>query len=260
MGQFISVLHIYKTNQEEILNAFEKELNYNSFVISKEQINIDKISNEEKAIYYHIASTHGNWSSIIELNVNVDNPIYLYDFAKKLSSRLNTYVLSFHLHDNDVLIYNLEHKGNSLDGYNSNYQYFLDEPASKKEIISQRHDVGQFLDLLPSNKNIESLNIILNEGFWDAFDNDDLDEDGLPNDDKYLINELDRLEKIGKYLEIFSSIEYPFGDWINNYKKFDLKSLYLLIAKRPTNSDSIWQKLRRFFNDKKIDLLFLTLN
>jgi hypothetical protein len=73
------------------------------------------------------------------------------------------------------------------------------------------------------------LNEILNEGMWAAFDNDDLDEDGVPNDDeKYYVDELDRFERIGKYLEIYSNNDYPFANWYPNLPKLNLGNCYLL--------------------------------
>ncbi|MFN7638790.1 MAG: hypothetical protein ACK5SD_17890, partial [Pseudanabaena sp.] len=49
----------------------------------------------------------------------------------------NSYDLSFHLHDDDVLYYNLDCNGESLDGYNSNLQFFENEPLDKKEILRE---------------------------------------------------------------------------------------------------------------------------
>lgn len=233
MGLFTTVLHIYKTSQPDIVDALTKELS--SLGLSKfnklADIN-DAISGDKKGAYYLITSPHDNWTTIVELNVNIDNPFYLYELTNKLSSRLKTFTLSFHLHDEDVLYYNLDYKGNSLDGYNSNYQYFLDEPAPRQEIISQRHDTKEFSALLPADKNVNSLNKILSEGYWNAFDNKDLDEDGVPNDDKYFIDELDRFERIGKYLEIYSSNEYPFANWYSNLDKLNVEHSYVLCATR----------------------------
>ena len=96
--------------------------------------------------------------------------------------------------------------------YNSNYQYFLNESTDRKEINNQRHIPQVFIDLLPNTKTIGQLNSILNEGYWNAFDNNDLDEDGVPNNDKYFIDEQDRFERVGKYLKIYDKDDYPFAD------------------------------------------------
>jgi len=182
----------------------------------------------QPGIFYLVTQPNGNWATIIELNVNIDSPVHLYELTNALSKRLNTYALSFHLHDDDVLYYNLDNEGTSLDGYNSDYQYFLPSPAAREEVLSQRHTPESFLTILPAGKNIEGLNEILNEGYWNAFDNGDLDKDGIPNDGKYFIDEQDRFERIGKYLEIFSKDDYPFADWYSNLAKLNLDSCYLL--------------------------------
>jgi hypothetical protein len=164
--------------------------------------------------------------------VNVENPFYLYELTNSLSKRLNTYALSFHLHDDDVLYYNLDKAGESLDGYNSDYQYFLAEPADRNEVVTQRHTPEHFASILPAAKTVEGLNEILNEGYWAAFDNGDLDDDGVPNDDKYFIDEEDRFVRIGKYLEIYSSDDYPFANWYINLGTLNLGECYLMKAER----------------------------
>lgn len=146
---------------------------------------------------------------------------------------MDTYALSFHLHDDDVLYYNLDNKVESLDGYNSDFQYFDSEPLSIEDILPQRHSPEHFLMILPKSKTVEELNDILNEGMWTAFDNEELDEEGCPIDDeKYYVDEQDRFERIGKHLEIFSKDNYPFADWFSNLKKLNLDNCYLLKANR----------------------------
>ncbi|TCC91551.1 hypothetical protein EZ428_07240 [Pedobacter frigiditerrae] len=243
MGLFTTVLHVYKTDQQDIINALTKELS--SRGLSKfNQIGeiSDAISNNESGVYYLITDKHGDWITIIELNVKIDNPFYLYDLTNKLSSSLKTSALSFHFHDDDALIYNLENMGNSIDGYNSNYQYFLNQPASRQEIISQRHEPKSFSSILPYGKNSDSLDSILNEGYWDAFDNNDLDEEGVPNDDKYFIDELDRFERVGKYLEIYSLNDYPFADWQSNINKLKTNEYYILHAAIDRKISKPWWK------------------
>lgn len=241
MGLFSTVLHIYKKSQADTVNGLKKELQQKrgfahfsklDFTTSNYQNVLDKEVYSKHAIFYLITQLQGDWTTIIELNVNIDNPFYLYELTNVLSKQLDAFVLSFHLHDGDVLYYNLDKQGESLDGYNSDYQYFLTEPADKEEVLSQRHIPESFSLILPVTKNTDDLNQILNEGYWEAFDNDELDEDGVPGDDKYFIDEQDRFERIGKYLEIYSKDDYPFADWLGNLTKLNLSDCYLLKAER----------------------------
>jgi len=147
MGLFSTVLHIYKRSQIDTLNELKNELEQIHGLKSFSNLKITNFDfqsvfeNEvysKTGIFYLVTQVHGNWITIIELNVNVDNPFYLYELTNSLSKRLNTFALSFHFHDGDVLYYNLDNRGNSLDGYNSDYQYFLSQPADKEEVLEQK--------------------------------------------------------------------------------------------------------------------------
>jgi hypothetical protein len=242
MGLFSTVLHIYNRSQADTLKELKNDLQLNHSLMSFSKVDISNSSyqnvldNEVYAkpgLFYLVTQLQGNWTSIVELNVSIDNPFYLYDLANTLSKQLDTYALSFHLHDDDVLYYNLDNKGESLDGYNSDFQYFHSEPVAKDDIVAQRHSPEHFFTILPKSKTIEGLNDILNEGMWSAFDNEELDEEGCPiDDDKYYVDEQDRFERVGKYLEIFSKDDYPFADWYSNLTKFNLDNCYLLKANR----------------------------
>ncbi|HTJ11405.1 MAG TPA: hypothetical protein VL547_05255 [Dinghuibacter sp.] len=181
----------------------------------------------KQGITYLTTEQHGNWTTVIEIAVNLDKPFYLYDLTNGLSKRLNTYALSFHLHDGDVLLYNLDKDGEPLDGYNSDYQYFLEEPAELDDMLSQRHSPQPFKDVLPPAKNVDHLNAILNEGYWKAFDDNALDEDGVCPEE-YFVDEEERFERVGKYLEIFSNDEYPFANWQEHRDKLQLDQCILL--------------------------------
>ena len=236
MGLFSTVLHIYKRSQADTVKELIKEMQQNRELTKFSKLEVDN-SNIEKVleeyvyendgIFYLVTPQIGNWTTIVEINVKLDNPFYLYDLTNPMSKNLVTYALSFHLHDDDVLLYNLDKEGNSLDGYNSDYQYFLTEPANREEVISQRHIPEVFADLLSGTKTTEQLNAILNEGYWTAFDNNDLDEDGVPDDDKYFIDEQERFERVGKYLEIYNKDNYPFADWLSNLTKLNLTELFI---------------------------------
>jgi hypothetical protein len=241
MGSFSTTLHLNKKSQNDIVNEISNELRQVYGFSKFSRIGIDSSNYKQvlgseveskEGIYYLITQQHGNWTTIIELNVNVENPFYLYELTNSLSKRLNTYALSFHLHDGDFLYYNLHKAGESLDGYNSDYQYFLTEPADRNEVLTQRHTPESFASILPAAKKVEGLNEILNEGYWAAFDNGDLDDEGVPNDDKYFIDEEDRFVRIGKYLEIYPSDDYPFANWHINLGTLNLVECYLMKVER----------------------------
>jgi hypothetical protein len=238
MGLFSTTLNIYKKDQSDIVDSLR-------VIMSKTQLStfkrIDLTSDNfqntlESNVYsnsgafYLITERYNEWTTIIELNVNLEEPFYLYELVNELSAQLDTYALSFHLHDDDVLFYNLEYKGESLDGYNSMPQYFEKDPLPKNEIISQRHDTRKFSQILPNNKSIDGLTEILDRGYWQAFDNKDLDEDGIPNDEKYDIIEEDRLREIGRYLEIYTADNFPYANWYKDIYELDLSKCYILRA------------------------------
>jgi hypothetical protein len=242
MGLFSSVIHLYKSSQADIVNAISAELRETHDLSNISRISINEKNSQNimadeveksEGLFYLVTQPHGNWTTIVELNVNIEDPIYLSQLANSLSKRLDTFALSIHLHDGDVLYYNLESSGESLDGYNSDYQYFLNEPAPKEEILSQRHNPEFFSPILPEGKDTKSLNAILNEGCWNAFDNNDLNEEGVPSDfDKYYVDEEERFERLGKYLEIFSKDEYPFANWYYKINRLNLTECHLLKANK----------------------------
>ena len=167
----------------------------------------------------------------MELNVKLKKPFYLYELTTGLSKQFSTYALSFHLHDGGILLYNLDLNGNSLDGYNSDPPYFLDN-MTPAEILKERHQPTAFSPLLPEGKNIEDLNRILNDGFWAAFDNNSLDADSIPIDDSYFTfsGEDERFISLGKYLEIYGRDDFPFIEWRTDLQRLDLSKCYLLRA------------------------------
>jgi hypothetical protein len=242
MGLFCSVIHIYQRTQEEVMRELSDEWKENFGISTIRRIDgtdsqVDAIlggtGGVNSSVDYLVTKPQGNWTTIIEVNVNVKPSFYLNKILKSLSGRLDTYALSIHLHDSDVLYYNLEKQGNSLDGYNSDYQYFLSEPAVRAEILDQRHNPGSFAELLPKGKTMEGLNALLNEGYWDAFDNNDLDPDDIPiENEKYFVDEHERCERLGKYLELHSSTAHPFVDWYANRMRLIQTGICLLRGQR----------------------------
>lgn len=235
MGLFSTVLHLFQKTQAEVVEALAAELRQDhgiSTIAQKTGLDFQEIIDvKTSGVAYLVTPQHSNWTTVIEVTVQLPEPFYLYDLTNGMSKRLNTYALSFHLHDSDLLLYNLNRGGEALDGYNSYYQYFLEEPAEVEDILSQRHSPQFFKEVLPASKNVEALDGLLNEGYWNAFDEEALDEDGI-FPEEYDVDEEERFENIGKYLEIFSDAEYPFANWQHHRDKLDLKNCLLLTGER----------------------------
>lgn len=238
MGLFTSVLHVYQKFPKELIDGLKDELQQAFNVPKVRIINSQDTAfknildgNLQSGIAYLITEEHGNWTTAVEVAANLVEPFYIYELTNNISKRLETYALSFHLHDSDILLYNLDRNGEAMDGYNSDYQYFLDKPAEINDILSQRHSPQTFKDILPPSKNVDQFNAILNEGYWNAFDEGALDEDGIPADEHF-VDEEDRFERVGKFLEIFSNVEYPFANWYHNQSRLNLDKCYLLIGER----------------------------
>ena len=108
MGLFSTVLHIYNRSQVDTVKEVQNELRLNRDLKNFSKLNISNSNYQEvldnevyskPGIFYLVTQPYGNWTTIIELNVNIENPFYLYDLTNALSKLLDTYTLSFHLHD-----------------------------------------------------------------------------------------------------------------------------------------------------------------
>ncbi len=234
MGLFVTAVHIYQKDNEEVSKALSKILRkkyrlkgFESITISDN--NFEDILNEqvygENGLFYFIIESSSNWTTILELNVNIEPPVYLSDLATGLSKLLKSYTLLLSLHDGDVLLYNLDYKGNPIDGYNSNYQYFFDDKVDENELLEQRHEPSGFKVLLPLGKDLSDFQQILDKGFWQAFDDNNLDDNGVPIQERYFMDEDNRLSEVGKFLEIFSTDSYPFVDWQTDLKTINSPNL-----------------------------------
>jgi hypothetical protein len=62
-------------------------------------------------------------------------------------------------------------------------------------------------------KNVDQLNTILNEGYWDVFIMAILMRMEFQMMKSISLMKKDRFERVGKYLEIFSNSEYPLANW-----------------------------------------------
>lgn len=236
MGLFSSVLHVYHQTQDAIVRAFTAEIkerqefsNFARIEVAPDNLLTDEVFTGP-GVFYLITQPHGHWTTIVEMAINTQYPVFLYEFANKLSEVLHTYALSFHLHDGDVVYYDLAYAGRQLDHYRSDWQYFLAEKLDAEIITKHRHNPRHFAAIMPVGKTVEVFNELLNEGYWTAFDNNDLDEGGVPADDKYFIDEEARLVNIGTYLEIFNKTEYPFANWYEHTDMLEQGTYYILHA------------------------------
>jgi hypothetical protein len=227
LGLFSTVTHVFKRNVDEV------DIALSSVVLSDLSLpkqatldftsdTLDEILNKKvygkSGVFYLLVSSKNNWSTIVEANVNIEPEKYLYELNVSLSRKAATTCISLHLHDDDVLLYNIDERGKSVDGYSSNPQYFLDEPMEISEIEAQKHDPRKFRSVLPFGKSTAPLENILNQGYWNAYEKNELDEDGLPNEDVF-VDEQERMILLGKYLEVYAPEVYPFSSWGEDLKK-----------------------------------------
>lgn len=252
MGLFAQTLHVWDTSPDNVKNALNKTLNRNglnltySSVVSTE--NIKTISEQSNESSFIICAKLGKWVPIIMLG---DKP-YIGGLCNQLSNIIKSYVLAVIVHDDDVMLYNLDKDGQSLDGYNSNPQYFYEERISEKESESQRHTPNVFEPLVPPGKSLNQLEDILNKGWWQAHDNNRLDENGVMKEEDYenypYTFESNRMVDIGKFFELAGSKDaYLFVDWLENkninwkdsiflkYEKKSLRGFINKLFKKPDN-------------------------
>jgi len=164
---------------------------------------------------YALNASGTRWATIIEVSFAVENAPWIAEVANQLSRELRTYCLCMVLHDDDVFLYNLDHCGESLDGYNSNPQYFEEAALSREEIEDQRHSPDAFAPLLPAATSVDELRALLHAGWWTAYDAGRLDSDGVPVDDEWPFDtEGERMTRFGTLLGLAGeSLSYPFTAW-----------------------------------------------
>lgn len=165
--------------------------------------------------YYLVSKAKGRWTTVIEGHFAVREAPWLSELAKQLSRELSTYAIALMVHDDDVLYYNLEHRGESLDGYNSCPQYFEEQRLSEEYIADQRHTPAAFMPILPEGVTVDRLKDILDRGWWSDHDDSALDEHGVQLDrsGRY-VSERDRMIDLGRLLELNGpGATYPFTAW-----------------------------------------------
>ncbi len=154
------------------------------------------------------------WLTVIEVSQGKDGP-YLGDLCTALSAEGSCYCLALMVHDSDVFLYNLDHCGNSLDGYNSCPEYFDKEQLSAEDVESQRHAPDELQPILPEGVGLDPIIRVLNDGWWRSYDEGKRGED-LANAwaERFYTDEGDRMSEFGRLLELNGKNRgYPFALW-----------------------------------------------
>jgi len=121
----------------------------------------------------------------------------------------------FSSHDDDVFFYNLDYKGEPLDGYNSCPQYFEQKRVSEVDVEHQCHRAELFAMLLPPGRTVDEIRSLLSRGWWHAHDTGELDHNGVPlRDDDGYVFESERMSAFGTLLQLHGGTgSYPYAAW-----------------------------------------------
>jgi hypothetical protein len=215
MGLFSSVIHVRDVDADSVCKALTDIIPNWRFKLSEERAMIGPPDHSPAGgLLYAVSPLMGQWSTILEAHGFIQEAPPLHDLAKSLSVTLATYTLALVVHDDDILFYNLYHKGDSLDGYNSNPQYFENERLSDDSIRAQRHDPSAFIPILPKGVSSDHLQALLDSGWWSAYNSGRLDKHGMPLDDTGFVFEGERMIEFGNLLQLHGRTEdYPFAGW-----------------------------------------------
>jgi hypothetical protein len=219
MGLFSNVIHVREKSQQEVCGALAASL----LETSSQSGKIGPITETppeagEGELLYLISPQMGKWTTLIEAHFAVDGAPALAELSRSLSMNSRTHSLSLMVHDDDILFYNLSRDGKDLDGYNSNPQYFEEEPLEEDSILQQFHAPAPFIPLLPPGASLEALEDILSKGWWKSYLDGTLDEDGLAAEDEpSYVFEHERMIDVGNLLQLHGRPNgYPFAAWNGN--------------------------------------------
>jgi hypothetical protein len=223
MGLFSSVLHLRDTTRERVLPALDAVLRNAGFsrietlpILSEGPYGLpDHDEAVSSCPYYLVSPLKGRWLTVIEAHFAVRSAPHLADLGNRLSATLACFGLALIVHDDDVFFYNLDRDGIPLDGYNSCPQYFEQDRLLDAEIEEQRHTPEAFQPILPVSASIEELRALLDRGWWNAYDSDNLDENGVvPDENDGFIFEDERLTAFGDLLQLHGEKgSYPYAAW-----------------------------------------------
>jgi len=222
VGLFSSVIHVHSEGAVRLREALDAEMAERGFgpanVIAVPPGGIDSVRGGHALTADHpsylVSRGGAPWLTIIEASFAVHGTPWLGELATALSARLHTHTLVMMVHDDDLLLYNLDRDGEALDGYNSCPQYFEKERLSNAEIEDQRHTPEVFRPFLESDAALDEVRELLDRGYWRAYDEGRLDADGVASDVFPFDSEGDRMTELGTLLGIPSrGVRYPFAAW-----------------------------------------------
>jgi hypothetical protein len=222
MGLFSSLLHVCDTPRESFVPALDGILRESGFsrtaALSVPPDGPSALLDHDAATaagpYFLASPPHGRWLTVIEANFALPDNLQLAALGNRLSAALSCCTLTLVVHDDDLFFYNLDHCGESLDGYNSCPQYFELARLSDPRIAEHRHHPEPFQALLPEGFSLDELRALLNRGWWNGYDAGTLDEDGVTTDDDGFVFEGERMTAFGTFLQLHGSQgEYPYAAW-----------------------------------------------
>lgn len=220
MGLFCQMLHVFDADPSEVEEALASILSRRGFSLASttrvDGVNLESQVDDSSAPAYIVGPKLGKWLPVIDLH----SEPWPGEICTDLSRACSSHALCIMVHDDDVMLYNLDHVGESQDGYNSNPQYFESDRVPEPEVESQRHTPEPFASVLPNGKTLEDLLAILNAGWWQAHDQGKLDEDGVMLDEVWgacpYQAEGERMTAFGTFLGLGGPSEYPFAEWREN--------------------------------------------
>lgn len=220
MGLFCQMFHVLDIDQSKVQDALTSVLSKHGFSLDDaspvDGPQLESQIDTSSAPAYIVGPKQGRWTPVIDLH----SEPWPGEICTELSRACSSHVIGLMVHDDDVMLYNFDHCGESQDGYNSNPQYFENKRIPESEIQSQRHTPKPFEPLLPEGKTLEDLLSILNAGWWQAHDDDKLDDEGVMLDEVWdtcpYQTEGERMTAFGSFLGLAGRDEYPFADWRYN--------------------------------------------
>jgi hypothetical protein len=226
MGLFSSVLHLRDVDCERLLPALDSVLHDAGFarrsIVAVAAGGPHTMSDHDAAIAagpcYVASPLNGRWLTLIETHRTLPNAPSLSELRKRLSDALASYALTLVVQDDDVFLYELACKGQSLDAYNSCPQYFEQERLSEAQVRQLRHLPEPFVALMPPGRTLDEVRSMLSRGWWQAHDMGQLGPSGLPlhRADEFAV-EAERMAAFGTLMQLHGATgTYPYAAWADS--------------------------------------------